>query len=117
MGFAWATRVIGFIMLGTLIFPLVVMRPRIMPSAVRKMFDASAWREPPFYLFAIGGFFGFVGMYMPLTFVTTYAIQEGIMSVDLAFSLLPILNAGSTLGRILPNVGSQICRALIRIRC
>jgi hypothetical protein len=91
-------------MLATLAFPLVVMRVRLTPSSVRKLFDVSAWTEPPFYLFAIGGFFGFIGMYMPLFYVSSYAIQERIMSSSLAFYLLPILNAGSTLGRIVPNV-------------
>lgn len=91
-------------MLATLAFPLVVMRVRLTPSSVRKLFDVSAWTEPPFYLFAIGGFFGFIGMYMPLFYVASYAIQEKVMSSSLAFYLLPILNAGSTLGRIVPNV-------------
>ncbi|KAK8046375.1 MFS general substrate transporter [Apiospora saccharicola] len=107
MGFGWATRILGFIMLATLILPLVVMNPRIKPSAVRKLFDASAWTEPPFYLFAIAGFFGFIGMYMPLFYVSVYAIDEKIMSPDMAFYLFPILNAGSTLGRIIPNYGAD----------
>lgn len=96
-------------MLATLVFPLAVMRVRIQPAAVRKLFDVSAWTEPPFYLFALGGFFGFIGMYMPLFYVSDYAIEEGIMSPSLAFSLLPILNAGSVLGRIVPNVSETYC--------
>lgn len=107
MGFGWATRIVAFIMLATLILPLMVMHPRIKPAAVRKLFDASAWTEPPFYLFAIAGFFGFIGMYMPLFYVSVYAIDEKIMSPDMAFYLFPILNAGSTLGRIIPNVSES----------
>ncbi|KAK7953546.1 MFS general substrate transporter [Apiospora saccharicola] len=61
----------------------------------------------PFYLFAIAGFFGFIGMYMPLFYVSVYAIDEKIMSPDMAFYLFPILNAGSTLGRIIPNYGAD----------
>jgi hypothetical protein len=106
VGFGWATRILGFIMLATLVFPLAVMRVRIKPAAVRKLFDVSAWTEPPFYLFALGGFFGFIGMYMPLFYVSDYAIERGIMSPSLAFSLLPILNAGSVFGRIIPNVSA-----------
>jgi MFS family permease len=42
-------------------------------------------------------------MYVPFFFVQLYAIQEGIMSENLAFYLLPVLNAGSIFGRIIPN--------------
>ena len=104
IGFGWATRVVAFIMLATLIFPLVVMRVRLQPSAVRKLIDLAAWKEPPFSLFALGGFFGFIGMYMPLFYVSSFAIEEKIMSPSAAFYLLPILNAGSIFGRIVPNV-------------
>lgn len=103
IGFAWATRVIAFVMLATLSVPLAVMRPRLKPSAVRKLFDSAAWSERPYSFFAFGGFFGFIGMYLPLFYISVFAIQHG-MSSRLAFYLLPILNAGSTFGRIFPNV-------------
>jgi MFS family permease len=41
--------------------------------------------------------------YAPLFCIESYAIQENIMSARSAFYLLPILNAGSIFGRILPN--------------
>lgn len=63
----------------------------------------------PFCLFGVGGFFGFIGMYMPLFYVFTYAIGEKVMSPMLAFYLLPILNAGSVGGRIAPNVSPSSC--------
>ncbi|KAI1126930.1 major facilitator superfamily domain-containing protein [Nemania abortiva] len=107
LGFAWAVRVMGFIMLATLAIPVTVMRMRTQPSAARKLFDVSAWTEAPFFLFAAGGFFGFIGMYLPLYYVPTYAIEMGIMSPSMAANLVPILNAGSTVGRIVPNYGAD----------
>ncbi|KAI8630515.1 major facilitator superfamily domain-containing protein [Xylariaceae sp. FL1651] len=107
VGFPWAVRVVGFIMLGTLIVPLTVLRMRTQPPAVRKLFDLSAWTEPPYFLFALGGFFGFIGMYLPLYYVETYAIEMKIMGPDMAANLIPILNAGSTIGRIVPNYGAD----------
>ncbi|KAK8106852.1 uncharacterized protein PG998_008865 [Apiospora kogelbergensis] len=106
MGFEWATRVVAFLMLATLSFPLAVMRPRVKPSAVRKLFDSTAWTERPYSLFAFGGFFGFIGMYLPLFYISVFALEEG-MSSRLAFYLLPILNAGSTFGRIFPNYAAD----------
>ncbi|KAI1176576.1 putative MFS monocarboxylate transporter [Nemania sp. FL0916] len=108
LGFTWAVRVVAFIMLGTLIIPLAVLRQRVQPAAARKLVDLSAWREPPFVLFVIGGFFGFLGMYLPLVYVQEYAITRHIMSPAAAANLLPILNAGSTVGRIVPNYGADI---------
>ncbi|KAJ2980241.1 hypothetical protein NUW58_g6998 [Xylaria curta] len=107
LGFPWAVRIVGFIMLATLAIPIAVMRMRTQPSAARKLFDLSAWTEPPYYLFAAGGFFGFIGMYLPLYYVQTYAIEKGIMSPSMSANLVPILNAGSTVGRIVPNYAAD----------
>ncbi|KAK8039930.1 MFS transporter- MCP family- solute carrier family 16 (monocarboxylic acid transporters)- member 10 [Apiospora rasikravindrae] len=106
LGFAWATRVIAFVMIATLSVPLAVMRPRLTPSAVRKLFDFAAWTERPYSFFAFGGFFGFIGMYLPMFYVSVFAMQHGT-SPRLAFYLLPILNAGSIFGRIFPNYAAD----------
>jgi len=103
VGFGWATRVIGFIALVTLIIPLALMKMRVKPSARRKMFDASAWKERPYALFSLGQFFGFMGMYIPYVYVQSYAIGRSITDVNLGFYLLAILNAGSVFGRLVPN--------------
>lgn len=114
IGFAWATRVIAFVMLATLSVPLAVMRPRLKPSAVRKLFDSAAWSERPYSFFAFGGFFGFIGMYLPLYYISVFAIAHG-MSPRLAFYLIPILNAGSIFGRILPNVSGCHASTLLKV--
>ena len=44
-----------------------------------------------------------MGMYIPFFYVQLYAIEKKIMSEDLAFYLLAILNAASTFGRVVPN--------------
>ena len=103
VGFGWATRVIAFIMLVTLIPPLVGMKMRVKPSSRRRMFEAAAWSEAPFTLFSIGEFFGFMGMYVPFFYLQPYAIELGITDGNLGFYLLAILNAGSAFGRIIPN--------------
>ena len=87
-------------MLGTLMVPLVGMRMPMKPSRQRRIFDATAWREAPFVLMAISMFLGFMGLYIPFFYVQTYSIEKNIMTDDLAFYLLPILNTGSFFGRI-----------------
>ena len=103
IGFGWATRVIAFIMLGTLTISLAVMRVRVRPAQKRTLWQLSALAEPPFALFTLGTFFGFCGLYIPFFYTQSYAINENIMSPDLAQYLFSILNAASIFGRILPN--------------
>jgi MFS family permease len=104
IGFAWATRAIAFIMLGTLLVPLAVMRVRIQPAQKRSLFDRSALKEPPFVLFTLAVFFGFVGIYIPFFYMPSFALQK-IPGVTADFSVYTIamLNAASTFGRIVPN--------------
>jgi MFS family permease len=58
-------------------------------------------------LFTIGEFFGFMGMYVPFYYITTYSISQNIVSSNLGFYLLTLLNAGSVFGRIVPNFFSD----------
>jgi MFS family permease len=104
IGFPWATRVIAFIMLGTLLIPLAVMRVRIKPAQKRSLFDKTALKELPFMLFSLGVFFGFIGIYIPFFYMPSFALRK-IPGVTAEFSVytIGILNAGSTLGRIVPN--------------
>lgn len=90
-------------MLGTQFVALAGMKLRLVPSSRRKLYDLAAFKELPYTFFSVGEFFGFMGMYVPFFYVQTYAIEKNIMSQDLAFYLLPILNAASVFGRIVPN--------------
>lgn len=103
IGFPWATRVIAFLMLGMLLVCIAVMRVRVLPPSKRRLFDLAAFREIPFTMFNIGEFFGFMGLYVPFFYIESYAVSKGIMSQSLAFYMLPLLNAGSVFGRIIPN--------------
>jgi predicted MFS family arabinose efflux permease len=103
IGFGWATRVLGFIMIGTLSFSLCIMKVRVLPPQKRRLIELSAWKEPPFVLFTVACFFGFMGFYFPFYYVSTYAVESGITSPDTAFYFLAILNAASSFGRVLPN--------------
>ncbi|KAI0067484.1 MFS general substrate transporter [Artomyces pyxidatus] len=104
IGFAWATRVIAFIALATLTLCIIVMKRRVTTSIKRKLFDWTALREPPFVLFTAGLFLGFMGVYIPFYYISPYAIQKTSSSANLAFYFIPILNAGSVFGRIVPNI-------------
>lgn len=103
VGFAWATRALGFVCFVTICISSSIMRVRVSPKTKRKMFHASAFKEPKYCLFAGAMFLGFLGFYNFLFYAQTYAIETGILNSNLGFYLVPMLNAASTLGRIVPN--------------
>ena len=79
IGFAWATRVIGFMALGTLVIPITFMQMRVKPPAKRKLLDLSAFKEPPYVLFVLGSFIGFMGLYVPFFYIQYFGIVEKIV--------------------------------------
>lgn len=103
IGFSWATRVLAFISLATCLFSISVMRVRRMPKQKRSLIERAAFKEAPYSLYCIAMFFVYVGFFGPVFYVQPYAIQTKVMSDDLAFYLLPILNAASVPGRIIPG--------------
>ncbi|RYO86054.1 hypothetical protein DL766_003647 [Monosporascus sp. MC13-8B] len=119
VGFAWATRVISFILLGLSAIPVAFMRTRVPPPArKRAFFEPRALRDGPYMLFNVAGLCAYVGLYVPYFYIQLFAIRRGIISAgdpaagssDEASSsayLVTVLNAGSILGRLLPNLAAD----------
>ncbi|KAL6705787.1 hypothetical protein ACN47E_006425 [Coniothyrium glycines] len=107
IGFAWTTRVLGFIILATMIIPNVCMRVRVLPAKSRSLLDLRAFFVPAYSLQVAGFFLGFMGLYMPFFYAQVYALQRHITNENLAFYLLAVMNSTSTFGRILPNLLSD----------
>ncbi|RDW56991.1 hypothetical protein BP6252_13944 [Coleophoma cylindrospora] len=103
VGFGWAVRAIGFIMLGTLLVPVCLMRVRIKPARPRAFLDWSAFTDGPFAFFAFSTTIGFLGLYVVMFFVSYFAEAKGVASDKMAFYLIPVLNASSVFGRTIPN--------------
>ncbi|OTA04710.1 MFS monocarboxylate transporter, putative [Trichoderma parareesei] len=102
LGFGWTVRIIGFLMLPFMAFSMVVVRPRL-PPRTTNFWIASAFRDVRYDFLILSTFFVFIGMFMPVIFLPTYAVGRG-MDATLAGYLPAILNAASTFGRIIPGV-------------
>ena len=103
-GFGWATRAIAFILLGMSALPIVFMRTRVpLAGKARSVIDRSALRDVPYLLFVAGGLFGFLTLYVAFFYTTVYAKAHHTVDETWAPYLVTILNAGSVLGRIIPN--------------
>lgn len=103
IGFAWTTRVLGFMMLATLAVSVTLMKPRVLPGKKRSLVDWTAFRDPAYMFFVLGGFLVFLGLYTPFFYIDYYVISTHVTNVNLGFYFLVIVNAGSVFGRIFPN--------------
>ncbi|KAL2255882.1 hypothetical protein VTK26DRAFT_2548 [Humicola hyalothermophila] len=103
-GFGWATRAIAFILLGMSAIALAVMRTRVPPTGrVRAIIDRTALRDGAYLAFVVGGLFAFLALYVPFFYITLYATSRRVTSQSFAPYLVTLLNAGSIVGRVVPN--------------
>jgi MFS family permease len=70
IGFGWTVRIMGFIMLVTMIFPLLIMRSRLPPRTTGPLVELAAFKEVPYLLFAIGNSLCFLGLYFVIYYVS-----------------------------------------------
>ncbi|KAI5821482.1 major facilitator superfamily domain-containing protein [Pyronema omphalodes] len=126
IGFAWAVRTVGFVQIFLLLcgMTLVRARPEVIHgrqtpaneaqtssnipglalwralSSIR--IDLKAFLDPRFTLTTISVFFIEWAVFVPLTYITSHALNLGL-PLDLSYQLLAILNVGSVFGRWLPG--------------
>ena len=103
LGFGWAVRVLGFIALATLMLPIAVMRQRVRPPRARALLDPTAFRDWQWLLFTAASLIGFVGLAVSIFYISYFGLDRGIADESLAFYIVPIFNAASLFGRVLPN--------------
>lgn len=105
IGWAWATRIQGFIFLVLVILAVLLIRSRLPPRPGGSALpDVRVFRQPAFALVTLGAFFLETGLFVPIAYITSYALQtDGAISPTFAYQLLAIFNAGSFLGRWAPG--------------
>lgn len=107
VGFGWSVRVMGFIALGTLLIPITVLKMRVKAPKARALIDWSAFTDVPYMVFTIATLIGFMGLYVILFYLSYYAEARHITNTSMAFYLVPIFNAASCFGRVVPNALSD----------
>jgi MFS family permease len=103
LGFGWAIRILGFLLLATSIPPVVLMRTKLPPKSSWSIIDQKALQDIPYLLLNLGLFFGFMGLYIVFYYIELFAIARTDISHDLAGYLLIILNLSSLPGRVIPG--------------
>ncbi len=110
VGFAWACHILGFILLGLAVPANLFIRTRLPPitraDGGAKMSsvlpDFTIFRDLRFSLTALGIFFMEWGLFMPITFIVSYAAAHG-QDLNGSYLLLSYFNAGSVVGRVVPG--------------
>lgn len=113
VGFGWSCRILGFILLALCTLANLFIRTRL-PPLVKPEGDISkktnsVWpdftifRDKRYALSALGIFFMEFGLFVPLTYIVSYATAHGLSGAD-STMVLALLNAGSVLGRFLPGL-------------
>jgi len=95
IGFGWTMRTIAFMFLGLLIFANITVKSRLTHTPRPwKIWDFFVpLKDPKFALLALGGFFIFWGLFIPINFISLYGQYHG-MSKSFAAYQIAILNAG-----------------------
>ena len=114
VGFAWSCRILGFILaalcaVANLLIRVRTQTPSNSPGASFNKNASSVWpdltifRDKRFALASLGMFFMEFGLFVPLTYIVSYAKAHGLSTTD-SFTVLSLLNAGSVFGRFLPGL-------------
>ncbi|KAF4829651.1 putative transporter MCH4 [Colletotrichum tropicale] len=108
LGFAPTARILGFILLGLTIPATLFIRSRLPkkdgPNSIWP--DFSVFRNVKFTLSAVGIFFMEWGLFVPITYIISYAASTQKSTVH-SYTILSILNAGSAIGRFLPGLAAD----------
>lgn len=104
VGFAWATRIIGLVLFPFPLIGTLLMKSRFSNYSGERFIlpDLSMLAFPRMAIITAGIFFIELGIFIPLTYISSYALSEGI-STAVSYQLLTFLNIGSLLGRWIPG--------------
>ncbi|KAL2108141.1 hypothetical protein VUR80DRAFT_4185 [Thermomyces stellatus] len=110
VGFGWSCRIVGFILLALCALANLFIRSRLssplgpdgQPRKKSVLPDFTIFQHKGYALAACGIFFMEWGLFIPLTYVVSYAKAHGQTEQE-GSMFLAILNAGSVFGRFLPG--------------
>ncbi|EJF60629.1 monocarboxylate permease [Dichomitus squalens LYAD-421 SS1] len=106
VGFGWAVRVIGFIIMACFILACLTIKTRLPLSrhvSWRTAIDLHGFKDIRYVLATIAGFLLFYALFIPYFYIQIYASFRGV-SPNISNYLLAILNAMNVPSRILPGM-------------
>ena len=104
LGWAWSTRIQGFISLALLVMANILIRSRLPSKPGQSVIpDFRIFRDLPFALVTVGTYFLEWGLFVPISYLTVYGIYSGALTPAFSYQIMAIFNASSALGRWAPG--------------
>ncbi|CAA7263258.1 unnamed protein product [Cyclocybe aegerita] len=101
IGFHNGVRISAALNVALLLIGLSVMRTRLPPKPVQTFPVLKWFKDPAFCASVASAWFIFLGLFYPVFYIQLLAVMRGV-DRKFAFYALPILNAASFFGRIIP---------------
>ncbi|KAF2192227.1 MFS general substrate transporter [Zopfia rhizophila CBS 207.26] len=105
VGYGWTMRICAFLILALLGIANLTVKSRLPPK--KRPFKVTLFLEPlkdiRWIMTTVSSFLFFLGMFIPINYIEFQSLASG-MSMHLASYLIPILNAASIFGRIIPGI-------------
>ncbi|KAE8333907.1 major facilitator superfamily domain-containing protein [Aspergillus sergii] len=93
IGFPWAVRCMGFVVLFMVIVILALLRPRLPPRKSGPLVEWGAFKEPAYMLFTLGVFLLYWTLYFAFFYIQVYATEELGLSQEAGVNLIIVTNA------------------------
>lgn len=113
IGFAWSTRILGFICLTLLCCCVLLSKERLprqskkpLKKIVKDLFDFSALKEPRYMLTVVANLLGELATFAVTTYISLYGLSIGMTSSE-SLLLASVVNATGIFGRIFPGMVSD----------
>ncbi|KAN0122157.1 MFS monocarboxylate transporter [Hyaloscypha variabilis] len=104
LGYGWAMRVCGFVIMGSMIPANLLLKPRRIKRNKAPLIEWSAFGEPIYACFSAGMFFCMVGMWIPVFYLGSFGRDIIHIGTKDASSLLLIINGVGVCGRVIPAI-------------
>ncbi|KAH7076684.1 major facilitator superfamily domain-containing protein [Paraphoma chrysanthemicola] len=101
IGFPWAIRSLGFIVLATQLMAIALLRVRFKPTHVRDVIDQSVKTDYAFLMLTLPIITVWAACYVPWNYLSAFAIESRITDPSLGFYIIAIMNASSVFGRLI----------------
>ncbi|ORY75340.1 major facilitator superfamily domain-containing protein [Leucosporidium creatinivorum] len=107
VGFGWSTRISAFVVLVACGAATIILEPRVAPKRGQSIIpDFSLLRKKSFLALLLANCIGYFALFGPIFNIQSRAVSLGVRA-SLTPYILPILNAVSLLGRIIPGMISD----------
>ena len=103
VGFGWATRVLAFLLLASLLLPVIAIKKRVPSTSPRAIFDLKSVKQPVFVIYLASMLMVFMGLYIPFFYLEQFSTARNVLPDSkgrLDKFLIVFLNLGSLPGRL-----------------